>query len=92
MIEWKKRAKVMNLETCDRRVWESWCGKYKVEELKSKLGMPIRYLALTKYDWGWKIVSQHRKRKPAFQALDKSAKTVSAKRKTKTKKRQTKRK
>jgi len=83
MIDWKKRSKKLNLDTADRRVWESWCGEYKVEELKSTVGMPTRYLALKKEVWGWKIVSQHRKSKPAFQALDKSAKAQNQKRKTK---------
>lgn len=79
MIDWKKRAKKLNMETADRRVWESRCGQYKIEEIKSTFGLSTRYLALAKRDWGWEVVSRHRKRKPAMQALDKSAKLVKRK-------------
>lgn len=91
MIEWKKKAKKQNLETADRRVWESRCGEYKIEEHKSTVGLPTRYLALAKQEWGWAIISYHRKRATATQALDKYVKKEIKQKKT-SKKRKIKRK
>jgi hypothetical protein len=76
MIDWKKRCKRQDTILSKRRVWESKCGIYKVEESDIQYGkressIPIYYRAMVKRDWGWEIISFHRKRKPATKALEK---------------------
>lgn len=74
-MEWKKRAKRRDTILSKRRVWESKCELYKVEESNIQYGdEPIYYRAMAKYDWGWKIISYHRKCKPAMKVLDKMEK------------------
>jgi len=81
MIEWMKRCKRDETQMAERRIWTSRCGKYRVIESNIKygrkhdkhgnyLGYPIIYLAMVLKDWGWDIISRHRKYKAAIKQLE----------------------
>lgn len=71
VLEWK-RAKRDETDVAERRTWESRCGLYKVQESVGKLiDMGTRYYAMGTDRYGWRIISQHRKRTPAETACEK---------------------
>lgn len=81
MIDWLKRCKRCDTQLAERRSWSSRCGNYKVEESNIKygrkhdkygnyLGYPIIYRAMVAKDWGWDILSTHRKRSAAVKQLE----------------------
>jgi len=81
MIEWKKRCRRQDTQLADRRVWTSKCGHYKIEESAIRygaredkrgnfLGYPPYYRAMVAQDWGWEILSTHRKRTAAQKQLE----------------------
>jgi hypothetical protein len=81
MLEWNKRCKRNDTELAERRTWKTKCGHYKVEESNIKygrkhdkhgnyLGYPIVYRAMVLKDWGWDILSVHRKRSAAVKQLE----------------------
>lgn len=71
VLEWK-RAKRDETDIAKRKTWESRCGHYKVQESVGKLiEMGTSYYALAADKYGWLILSQHRKRKPAEMACEK---------------------
>ena len=75
MIEWKKRAKKDQTDISDRRIWESWCGKYRVVESQVRFGdEPKRYYAMLYKTSGpypfWDIISKHRKKDPATKSCE----------------------
>lgn len=81
MIDWFKRCKRDETSAAERRTWRSRCERYKVEESNIKygrthkrngdyLGYPIIYRAMVLRDWGWWLISTHRKRSAAQKALE----------------------
>jgi hypothetical protein len=79
-MEWFKNSKKETSLLADRRVWCTKCGRYRIEECTIRygnrtskgvfLGYPTYYRAMVHFDWGWKIVSVHRKYKPALAVLE----------------------
>ncbi len=71
VLAWK-RAKRDETDVAKRRTWESRCFRYKVQESVGKLvEMGTSYYALVADEYGWRILSRHRKRKPAETACEK---------------------
>jgi len=81
MIVWYQRCKRQDTQVSERLVLQSHCGRYKVEESSIKYGRthkrngdyngyPTVYWAMVLMDWGWRIISIHRKRKTAIGALE----------------------
>lgn len=71
VLEWK-RAKRDETDVAKRRTWESRCFRYKVQESVGKLvEMGTIYYALAADKYGFRILSLHRKRKPAEMACEK---------------------
>jgi len=81
MIEWYKTSKREDTQLADRRVWRSKCGHYRVEESTIRygnrtdrhgnhLGYPTFYRAMVLKDFGWDILSYHRKRGPAVASCE----------------------
>lgn len=81
MLEWNKRCRRDESQMAERRIWKTKCGHYQIVESNIKygrkydkrgnfLGYPIVYLALALREWGWVIVSRHRKRISAQRQLD----------------------
>lgn len=79
-MEWKKKCKRITAPLANRKVWTSACGHYKVEECTITygdrtergvfLGYPTYYRAMVLKDWGWHIISTHRKRTAAKVQLE----------------------
>lgn len=81
MIEWYKRWKRTDTQMAERRTLQSRCGHYKVEESNIKYGRtykrngdyngyPILYRAMVLMDWGWWIISSHKKPGTAQKACE----------------------
>ena len=81
MIEWFKRCKRDDSQMAERRIWSSRCGHYKVVESNIRygrkfdnhgnyLGYPITSMAMVLMEWGWNIISHHRKQSAAVKALE----------------------
>lgn len=74
MIDWFKTAKRENTQVSDRRVWRSRCDHYRVEESNIRyggdLGYPTIYRSMVLKDFGWDVISYHRKRKTAIEACE----------------------
>lgn len=52
------------------RTWQTKDRRYAVEEIKSLFGLPTRYLVVERLANGNEaIISEHRKREPAVEAL-----------------------
>jgi len=80
-IDWLKRWKKADTQMAERRVLESRCRMYKIEESNIKygrkykrngdyLGYPIWYRAMAKLRCGWVILSNHFKLSAAEKALE----------------------
>jgi hypothetical protein len=79
MIEWRTNARREDTQVSKRRTWNSLCGHYKVEESQITYGegkdrkgvdtgYPRVFRAMQRNDWGWLILSYHRKKKTAQDA------------------------
>jgi len=75
MIEFVKRPRRQTTLVSHRRIWLSLCGLYRVVESRCRYGprkgpqaIPIVWYAERKNQWGWEIISHHRKRGPAEKA------------------------
>jgi len=87
MIDWLKRWKREDTKYADRRSLYSRCKIYKVEESElrygrgfdkrgERLGYPITYRAMVKREnYGWYILSEHRRQSAAISALEYFAET-----------------
>lgn len=80
-LDWNKTPRHENTQLAKRRVWKTKCGHFRVEEHTilygvgkdksgNETGMPTYYLAMMRHDWGWQIISEHRKRATAIKALE----------------------
>ena len=87
-LVWKKRATVVIEPTHRRRLWESWCGRYRVVHSrclygprKGKQAIPdVWYatkLVVVSDNTCWEVISRHRQRGPAVRACEKDAKDAS---------------
>ena len=84
MLDWKKRCRKDQTDVSDRKIWETKCGKYRVTfshirygtgpEVPIKRQLSDRYYAEALTDRGWKLVSKHQKKNPAFAACERRAK------------------
>ena len=81
-LVWKKRATVVTGATHRRRVWESWCGWYRVVHSrclygprKGRQAIPDVFyatkLVVVSGKTCWEVISEHRKRGPAARACEK---------------------
>jgi len=84
MIEFKKRAKKETTPAAERRIWESWCGNYRVVFSRCRFGprkgrAAIRdeYRAEVRQQidgrWCWAVISRHKKRERALEACKRNA-------------------
>jgi len=45
-ILWRQRLRYDQTLTCRRTIYESECGRFRVERIRSKFGLPPRVLAI----------------------------------------------
>jgi len=80
MVEWLKRWKRRDTDLAERRVLNSRCSHYKIEESNIKYGRVCKrngdycgysviYRAMVLMDWGWWVISKHRKLGAAQKAI-----------------------
>ena len=75
-VEWMKRGRVCEKEIATfRRIYDR-TKRFCVCEIKSKLGMPTRYLTIDTADGYERILSRHRKLGAAKKAIEKLAPRV----------------
>lgn len=83
-LVWKKRARVVTGATHRRRIWESWCGWYRVVHSRCLYGPRKGRQAISDVFYAmklvvvsqricWEVISEHRKRGPAARACEKDA-------------------
>jgi hypothetical protein len=81
MIDWLKRLRRDDTEIAERRVWESRCRRYKIEESRiqygkgvDKRGVPLGYppifRIMVKRPDGWRLLSAYRKRAVAKKQIE----------------------
>lgn len=83
-VAFGKRGKRADSISADRMVWESDCGQYRIVRSKSRYGnLPVDWYATTvaydtrggtKLQIGWVIISRHRTRAAAENAVNRHAK------------------
>ena len=63
-VEWKRGSKD-RLETSDRVTWVSRCGRFKVERLDSRYGLPVLFLGVERGTDGEVVLYRGRSRAQA---------------------------
>ncbi len=80
MLTFPKRARRDQTVTSRRRIWLSRCGRYRIVFARCLFG-PRRgsqaihdvWRAEVRDQWGWALLSGHRKWEPAFRACQSNA-------------------
>lgn len=75
VLAWPKRAKRYETEVAHFRRWTA--GGFSVIEIRSKFGLPSRYLATRRTEAGGEIIlSRHRSRRRAIDACDRASRSL----------------
>ena len=71
MIEWAKRCTKRETSVSTISTWKSKCGRYQVDRSVYKANLPDKFRAYEIVEGMLRLISDHRKLKPAYKACHK---------------------